>query len=168
MLLFFPELLELSLIYREGSRQVFLNAATWPYPAQEYAPRFAGFKRLTSFSFNYRLNHVTYSPIIMRSFEDGFGRAEADETPKVASWEDCKTMFFMFAAHAPTLETLDFVFSTVFRRKQDGSIEVSPYGAQRVGIDTHKCSTPARAWENLPKFAPYCTPRFTALSSVDF
>ena len=159
----FPDLLELTLIYRDSNRQLFQGPSYWPLPAQEYAPRFAGFKRLASFSFNYRLSHIQYSPVIMRSFEEGFSQSEVVNFVYEEEW---KSMFHMFAAYVPSLETLDLVLNTVFHRREDGFVWVNHYPGDRLApVDEEPCFSPIRAWESLPMFVPYRSPRFTALTS---
>lgn len=67
----FPNLQSLTLAYRDSYRQCKCAQVVWPFATWEYAQEFARFNCLTHFGWNLETD-VTYSPIVMQWFEDGY------------------------------------------------------------------------------------------------
>lgn len=126
----FPELEDLTLEYARPGNGKSLRATEWPELAQEYAPEFAEFTKLKSFTWNYRLEPTyTCSPVIL-AFEEGWSPDISFERGFVFDpfWDPCPWvdewifMFRMFAAYCPSLETLEFMHRVVLQRGTDGDI----------------------------------------------
>lgn len=132
----FPDLLSLTLIYRDSDRQRNSLSTIWPFPTWEYAQRFAHFNRLEHFGWNFRLDTV-FSPSVMQFFEDGYPESSGDEDRQILEdddsddWWEAEEDWFepsaeivkLFAVHCPSLQTMVF---------DDRGLPVLSYGISEV------------------------------------
>lgn len=122
-----PDLVALTLVYREGPRQRLPRDACWPCPAWQYAAPLAGLPRLEYFGWNLRPDRI-YSPIAMRAFETGDWCTDA-----YPSFDDTVSLPKLFAAYRPTLKTMAFLMHDGYVDLRC-SIKPKPSGAGGVEV----------------------------------
>ena len=108
-----PELVSLTLSYRQGTRQVKSEKILWPRSSWEYAPHLANFRKLTHFRWNFHLNFE--EPVlagILGFFEDGFKEDWYDYVDPEESYSDWDAIARVLAAYSPTLTNVSFLTSS--------------------------------------------------------
>lgn len=149
----FPELEDLTLMYMPSGRRGSYEPATWPHLAEHYAPQFAHFAKLKSLTWNYRIERLyTHSNVIL-AFEEGwdpdgddfFDMKYFEPVPWFSDWI---SIFRLFAAYCPSLETLDFTHRAILNRGTGRIVDVEAYS-----LSGHSFDDPTRPWQSpLPMF----------------
>lgn len=120
-----PLLEHLTLIRQTKSLDEHERRTKWSRTMLDYVPHLASFHCLQHFAFDYPFEHLVCYPSIMSSFEDGFAQ-EATDCLVEESW-DC--IFRVFVAYIPSLQTLNFLETIIFRLSADRSVESMRYNS---------------------------------------
>lgn len=134
-----PDLLSLTLSYRQSTRQVKSEKVLWPRSSWEYAPHLANFRQLKHFRWNFHLNFE--EPVltgILGFFEDGFKEDWYDYVDPEESYSDWDAIARVLAAYCPTLTNVSFLTSGFpvleyrISRSEEGKLIVQEEDAQVV------------------------------------
>ncbi|THH00378.1 hypothetical protein EW026_g2153 [Hermanssonia centrifuga] len=112
----FPDLISLTLGYRDSIRQTLTKPTDWPHATWEYARRLATFQHLRYFGWNLRISHFYPTPSVMVNFEDGFDERWFDnpEWDMQEDWvEDWECIARLFITCCPTLQSIVLTHSFV-------------------------------------------------------
>lgn len=137
-----PDLLCLTLSYRQGTRQK-SEKVLWPRSSWEYAPHLAKFRNLQHFRWNFHLNFE--EPVlagILGFFEDGFKEDWYDYVDPEESYSDWDAIARVLAAYCPTLTNVSFLTSSFpvleynISRSEDGKLVVQEQDTQAMLAST--------------------------------
>ena len=102
----FPNLISLTLVYRDSERQMEDRYTAWPSPTWEYAQQLRHFKCLKHFGWNLATD-VVYSPSTMTFLEDGLPLASFP-MPEDQYFESSREVARLLAVYRPSLESVAF------------------------------------------------------------
>ncbi|CAL1717013.1 unnamed protein product [Somion occarium] len=106
----FPNLISLSLLYRESPIQYKSGFANWPHASWEYAPRLANFNHLRYLGWNFRIGIRASTTYVLHFFENGFPTKrewkDKYQSQHLDVFRDGDSIARLLHAHCPTLETI--------------------------------------------------------------
>lgn len=153
----FPDLLSLTVIYRDSDRQSKTKPAQWPYATWEYAPHFAAFHRLGHFGWNLSVD-THPSPSIMLLFENNFPENWWEMvSPDSEEFDDWSCIARLFHSHCPTIDSFVLQSSALpllqykLHRTADGRVETTELSAFQRTEEIHNPDIYFSRW---PTFTP--------------